>query len=126
MGINKEMRQSVLNDRHLALGADLTTTSWNDMPLPQNYSTDTYDEMAAVRYRAGLIDVSALKMLNVTGPDALKFLNHLLTSDISKTKPGDSHISNIVNEDGALIEAEHYSQTFRVSLQNCTPQPLAG
>ncbi len=22
------------------------------MPLPQNYSTDTYDEMAAVRYRA--------------------------------------------------------------------------
>jgi aminomethyltransferase len=74
------------------------------MPLPQNYSTDTYEEMAAVRYRAGLIDVSALKMLNVTGPDALKFLNHLLTSDVSKTKPGDSHISNIVNEDGALID----------------------
>jgi aminomethyltransferase len=43
-------------------------------------------------------------MLNVTGPYALKFLNHLLTSDISKTKPGDSHISNIVNEDGELID----------------------
>lgn len=104
MSLNKEMRQSVLNDRHLALGADLTTTIWNDMPLPQNYGTDTYEEMAAVRHRAGLIDISALKILNVTGPDALKFLNHLLTSDISKAKPGDSHISNIVNEDGALID----------------------
>lgn len=104
MGLNKETRQSVLNDRHVALGADLTTTSWNDMPLPQNYSTDPYEEIAAVRYRAGLIDVSALKMLNVTGPDALKFLNYLLTSDVSKAKPGDSHISNIVNESGALID----------------------
>jgi aminomethyltransferase len=104
MTVNKEIRQSVLNDRHIALGADLTTTSWNDMPLPQNYKTDPYEEIAATRYRAGLIDVSALKILNVTGPDALKFLNELLTSDISKAKPGDSHISNIVNEDGALID----------------------
>jgi aminomethyltransferase len=104
MTLNKEIRQSVLNDRHEALGADLTTTSWNDMPLPQNYSTDTYEEIAATRYRAGLIDVSALKMINVTGPDALKFLNELLTSDVSKAKTGDSHISNIVNEEGALID----------------------
>lgn len=104
MSLNKETRQSVLNDRHAALGADLTTTSWNDMPIPQNYKTDPYEETAAVRYRAGLFDVSALKMLNVSGPDALKFLNQLLTSDVSKAKPGDSHISNIVNEDGALID----------------------
>jgi aminomethyltransferase len=104
MTLNKEIRQSVLNDRHEALGADLTTTSWNDMPLPQNYSTDTYEEIAATRYRAGLIDVSALKIINVNGPDALKFLNELLTSDVSKAKTGDSHISNIVNEHGALID----------------------
>jgi aminomethyltransferase len=104
MSLNKEIRQSVLNDRHEALGADLTTTAWNDMPLPQNYKTDPYEEIAATRYRAGLVDVSALKMLNVTGPDALKFLNYLLTSDVSKAKAGDSHISNIVNEDGALID----------------------
>lgn len=104
MSLNKETRQSVLNDRHTALGADLTTTSWNDMPIPQNYNTDPYEETAAVRYRAGLFDVSALKMLNVSGPDALKYLNQLLTSDVTKAKAGDSHISNIVNEDGALID----------------------
>jgi aminomethyltransferase len=104
MGLSNETRQSVLNDRHIALGADMTATSWNDMPIPQNYSTDPYDEVTAIRTRAGLIEVTALKMLNVAGPDALKFLNHFLTSDISKAKPGDSHISNIVNENGALID----------------------
>lgn len=97
-------RQSALNDRHKALGADLTVASWNEMPLPQTYATDPYDETAAVRYRAGLIDVSALRLINVTGPDALKFLNHLLTSDISKAKAGDSHISNIVDQNGSLID----------------------
>lgn len=99
-----KIRQSALNDRHRDLGADLTVASWNNMPLPQNYNTDPYDETAAVRYRAGLIDVTALRLINVTGPDALKFLNHMLTTDISKAKPGDSHISNIVNDKGALID----------------------
>ncbi|WP_072375105.1 aminomethyltransferase family protein [Hyphomicrobium sp. NDB2Meth4] len=103
MTVAKFPRQSVLNDRHRALGADLST-AWNDMPIPQNYNTDPYEETAAVRYRAGLFDVSMLKMLNVTGSGSLAFLNHLLTSDVSKAKPGDSHISNIVNEMGALVD----------------------
>lgn len=96
-------RQSVLNDRHRSLGSDLST-GWNDMPLPQNYATDPYDETAAVRCRAGLFDVSSLKIVNVTGSEAQQFLNYLLTSNISAAKPGDSHISNIVNEEGGLID----------------------
>jgi aminomethyltransferase len=96
-------RQSVLNDRHRALGSDLSN-SWNNMPIPQTYNTDPYDEVAATRYRAGLIEVSALRMRNVSGPQATEFLNHLLTTDISKASTGDSHISNIVNEKGALID----------------------
>lgn len=114
-----KIRQSALNDRHRDLGADLTVASWNDMPLPQTYKTDPYEETAAVRYRAGLIDVTALRLINVTGPDALKFLNHILTSDIAKAKKGDSHISNIVDENGALIDDVLVyvdgPNTFRVS-----------
>lgn len=96
-------RQSVLNDRHRALGSDLSS-SWNDMPIPQNYSACPYAETEMVRNRAGLFDVSALKMVNVGGPDALAFLNYILTTDVSKAQPGDSHISNIVNDKGALID----------------------
>lgn len=101
--MSTHQRQSILNGRHKELGSDLSS-SWNDMPIPQNYSTCPYEETANVRYRAGLFDVSALKIVNVNGPDALKFLNHILTTDVSKAKTGDSHISNIVDENGALID----------------------
>jgi aminomethyltransferase len=74
------------------------------MPIPQNYATNAYDETEAVRYRAGLFDVSGLRMVTVNGPEAQAFLNHLLTTDISKAKAGDSHISNIVNANGGLID----------------------
>jgi aminomethyltransferase len=96
-------RTTALESRHRALGSDLSQ-SWNGLPIPQNYATDAYDEVTATRTRAGLIEVTGLNMWNVSGPDATKFLNYLLTTDISKALPGDSHISNTVDESGALID----------------------
>ncbi|MFS8039193.1 aminomethyltransferase family protein [Xanthobacter sp. AM11] len=96
-------RQSILNGRHRELGSKLEE-SWNDMAIPQHYATDPYEETAAVRYRAGLIDVSALKIITVSGRDALAFLNRLLTADIAKIPAGRSMISSIVGEDGGLID----------------------
>ena len=78
-----KQRQSILSGRHRALGSDLQQ-AWNDMPIPQNYATDPYDEIAAVRYRAGLVDVSALKIVNVSGPEAAEFLDYLLTTNVSR------------------------------------------
>ncbi len=96
-------RHSVLDERHRALGTQFES-SWNDMPIPQYYSTDPYVETAAVRNAAGLFDVSSLRLINVSGRDALAALNELLTSDIAKIAPGRSAISNIVDEEGSLID----------------------
>lgn len=96
-------RQSALNDRHRALGSDLSQ-SWNDMPIPQFYATDPYVETTVTRSKAGLIEVTALQLINLSGPGATACLNYMLTSDISKMSPGQSHISNIVNDKGALID----------------------
>lgn len=96
-------RQSVLNGRHLALGTGFEA-SWNNMPVPQRYATDPYVETEVVRNAAGLFDVSSLRLIDVSGPQALSVLNEMLTSDISKIKPGNSAISNIVNDQGALID----------------------
>lgn len=96
-------RQSVLNERHRALGTKFES-SWNDMPVPQCYATDPYVETEAVRNTAGLFDVSSLRLIDVSGPDALAVLNELLTSDIAKIKAGESAISNIVDDNGSLID----------------------
>lgn len=96
-------RQSILNDRHRELGSKLEE-SWNDMAIPQHYATDPYVETETVRTRAGLFDVSALKIIDLSGPDSLAFLNKLLTADIAKIPAGRSMISSIVDDEGGLID----------------------
>lgn len=96
-------RQSALNERHRALGSDLSQ-SWNDMPIPQFYATDPYEEVRVKRSKAGLIEVTALQLMKLKGGGATALLNYLLTSDISKMQAGDSHISNIVNTNGGIID----------------------
>ncbi|MBO0663977.1 aminomethyltransferase family protein [Jiella sp. MQZ9-1] len=96
-------RHSALEERHRALGSTLDG-EWNGMPLPQTYATDPDDEVVAVRTKAGLFDVTALRMIDVRGSDSVRALNHMLTSNVAKLKPGQSAISNIVDANGSLID----------------------
>lgn len=102
-GLSAFSRHSTLSDRHRALGTAFEA-SWNDMPVPQNYVTDTYDEVIAVRTAAGLFDVSALRIIDVAGKEALAVLNEMCTSDISKIVPGASSLTSVVDENGSLID----------------------
>lgn len=103
MGPEDFPRKSALIKQHQALGSALDS-DWNGMPIPQNYDTDPYEETTIVRSKAGLFDVSGLRMINVSGPDVVSVLNHMLTSDVDKLQPGQSAISNIVDENGSLID----------------------
>ncbi|RXF74200.1 aminomethyltransferase family protein [Hansschlegelia zhihuaiae] len=103
MGPEDFPRKNALQSIHQALGSKLDS-DWNGMPIPQHYSTDAYDEVATVRSKAGLFDVSGLRMINVSGSDVVAVLNRMLTSDVGKLKPGQSAISNIVDENGSLID----------------------
>lgn len=118
MSNNDLPRQSVLNERHIALGSKLDA-EWNGMPIPQQYDTNRYEETNIVRSRAGLFDVTGLRIVNVAGPDAETMLNAMLTSDISKIAPGKSAISNIVDANGSLIDDvlvyRDGPQEFRIS-----------
>lgn len=96
-------RKNALEKIHMDLGSKLDS-EWNGMPIPQHYSTCAYEETATVRTKAGLFDVSGLRMINVSGSDVVAVLDKMLTSDISKLKAGQSAISNIVNENGNLID----------------------
>ena len=96
-------RKNALAKTHHALGSGLES-EWNGRLIPQHYNTNPYDEVAIVRSKAGLFDVSALRIINVSGPDVVDVLNRMLTSDIAKLAPGSSAISNIVDENGALID----------------------
>ena len=96
-------RKNALEKIHMDLGSKLDS-DWNGMAIPQHYSTCPYDETSIVRSKAGLFDVSGLRMINCSGADVVSVLNKMLTSDIDKLATGQSAISNIVNENGDLID----------------------
>lgn len=55
--------------------------------MPVQYKS-ILDEHKAVRRTAGLFDVSHMGEVDVRGPDAGKFLNHLVSNDVTKLFPG--------------------------------------
>ena len=97
-------RNSILNERHRQLGSLLDGETWNNMPLPWRYSTDAHEEVIATRTRAGLYDVTALNLINVSGKDAASVLDQLVSIDIARLKPGCSRLAAEVNDDGALVD----------------------
>lgn len=97
-------RNSVLNIRHKELGSKLDGETWNGMPIPWSYHTDANDEVIAVRTRAGLYDITALNIVNVSGPAALKVLDQLVAIDVTELEPGTSRLAAEVNEEGALVD----------------------
>lgn len=95
-------RHSELENVHRELGAGLD--DWNGMDVAWSYATDPCDEHDAVREAAGLFDVSGLKKIWVTGPDALDVVNHVITRDMTRIGTGHSAYGPVLTDDGTLTD----------------------
>lgn len=60
-------------------------------------------EHEAIRNRVGYYDFTH-KLLEVTGTDACKFLNHIYDGAIGKAKVGQAKYTTMLNEDGIIID----------------------
>lgn len=95
-------RTSALATRHAALGSGLE--DWNGMCTAWTYNTDPNEEHDAVRDHVGMFDMSPLKKILVSGPDAAATLDHLTTRDISKIAPGSAAYLCVLTEKGGLAD----------------------
>jgi aminomethyltransferase len=95
-------RTSALADRHRALGSKLE--DWNGMGTAWTYNKEVSVDHAAIRTKAGLMDVSGLKKLYLTGPHASAILNYATTRDVTKVYPGKSVYACMLNEAGYFTE----------------------
>ena len=95
-------RTSALADRHRALGSKLE--DWNGMGTAWTYNKDVSVDHAAIRTKAGLMDVSGLKKLYLTGPHSSAILNYATTRDVTKVYPGKSVYACMLNEAGFFTE----------------------
>jgi aminomethyltransferase len=95
-------RFSVLADRHRAMGSKLE--DWSGMGTAWTYDADILDQHAAVRTKAGLMDVSGLKKVHLVGPHAIAVLDCIATRDVSKVYPGKSVYACMLNDRGLFTD----------------------
>jgi len=72
-----------------------------DMPVQY---TGVIDEHMAVRTRAGLFDVSHMGELAVRGPEALAYLQHVTSNDVSRLAPGRIQYSALTTPEGTFVD----------------------
>jgi aminomethyltransferase len=71
--------------------------------MPVQYRS-ILEEHKAVRRAAGLFDVSHMGEVDVRGPEALKFLNRLVTNDVAKLFPGRVLYSSMCYANGGVVD----------------------
>lgn len=95
-------QRTPLYDLHLALGAKIVDFGGWDMPL--HYGSQV-EEHHQVRRDCGVFDVSHMTVVDVGGPQACAYLQHLLANDVARLKePGKALYSAMLNERGGVID----------------------
>ncbi|WP_374292222.1 aminomethyltransferase family protein [Paenirhodobacter enshiensis] len=95
-------RFSTLAERHRALGSKLE--DWSGMGTAWSYDGDPVAEYMAIRTRAGLMDVSGLKKVHVTGPGASHVIDRATTRNVEKLMPGRAVYAAMLNDAGKFID----------------------
>lgn len=95
-------RFSALIDRHRALGS--TLEDWSGMGTAWSYASDAEQEYLAIRTKAGLMDVSGLKKVHITGPAASHVIERATTRNIEKLMPGRAVYAAMLNDAGKFID----------------------
>lgn len=94
--------KTALYQQHVALNARMVDFGGWDMPV--QYSS-VLAEHHAVRRAVGMFDVSHMTFVEVTGPDAQIYLQHLLANDVARlTVAGKALYSAMLNEQGGVID----------------------
>jgi aminomethyltransferase len=95
------LQHTTLRDFHVAHGARMVDFAGWEMPVQYR---SILEEHKAVRRAAGLFDVSHMGEVDVRGPGAAGFLNHLVTNDVARLFPGRVLYSPMCYPTGGVVD----------------------
>jgi len=99
--MTEELKRTPLHQQHVDLKAKIVPFAGWEMPVV--YSS-IQEEVKAVREKVGIFDVSHMGEFYVTGPDAVDFVDLLVTNDIKNAEVGKAVYSPLCREDGTVID----------------------
>ncbi len=95
------LRRTPLYERHLEAGARLVPFAGWEMPVQYE---GIRQEHVAVRTGVGVFDVSHMGEIETRGPQALEFLQRVLSNDVAKIAVGGAQYSVLCKEDGGVLD----------------------
>ena len=104
-----ELKRTPLYDVHVAAGASMVDFGGWDMPI--QYPEKIVAEHLFTRSACSLFDVSHMGHILVSGPDRLKFLQRVLTSNVAALEVGMSQYCIISDDNGRAID-DAYAYRF--------------
>ncbi len=99
--MTEQIKATSLNRVHREAGARMVPFAGWDMPVQY---AGVIDEHMAVRTRAGLFDVSHMGEVDVVGREALDFLQHVTSNDVSRLTPGRIQYSALTTPEGTFVD----------------------
>lgn len=95
------LKRTPLFQAHVDAGGKMVPFGGWEMPL--HYGSQI-DEHLATRSSAGLFDVSHMGQIAITGPDALRLVQEIVTQDASVLRDGEEVYTVICRENGGLVD----------------------
>ncbi len=95
------MKYTTLYDYHKKLNAKMAEYAGFMMPIEY---AGIVTEHNAVRNHCGIFDVSHMGEIMLAGPDALKFVNHLITNTVTEKNVNRVVYGMLTKEDGGIID----------------------
>ena len=96
-----ENKRTCLYDKHVALDALMSPFGGFDMPIQY---AGIVEEHNAVRNSVGVFDVSHMGEVEITGPEAEKFVNHIFTNDIKGAERGKIFYGMMLYPNGGTVD----------------------
>ena len=95
------LKKTALYEEHIGLGGKMVNFGGWSLPI---YYTSILLEHRWTRESCGVFDVSHLGEIRVQGKDAFTFLQHRLTQDLEKVKPGRILYNLLCDEKGGILD----------------------
>jgi len=99
-----QLKLSPFFDRTSKLNESQEWRRWSGYLSATNYGLTHENEYFAIRTKAALLDITPLYKYLIQGPDALRFLDRLVTRNINICKVGQVMYTPWCDEDGKVID----------------------
>ena len=100
--MSENLKRTALCQWHADHGGRMVPFAGWEMPV--QYPTGPLQEHEATRKAAGLFDIDHMGQMEVRGPEAEKFLNHLVSYDVTKMKMFEAHYAILCYADGTCVD----------------------